>query len=168
MSEIPFRFPTSAEWDRLCGVCKDKDDVIHWKDIYTWCEDTGVIQDKAARVLRGYYSARDYYCTSASSRLVYCGFRPVFGALPSGALALEDGEMVTVGTLYTNETPVKVPKDPRMGGDILKHKVGAILEFRESLDDPKYQVRAIKAGNVLIADRCLLNRISWDDIADNM
>ena len=40
--------------------------------------------------------------------------------------------------------------------------------MREALDDPEYQVKAIKAGNVLIADKVLLKNISWDDLTSSI
>ncbi len=64
--------------------------------------------------------------------------------------------------------PVKVPQSPTRNGDIPDYIPGAKLEMREALDDPSYQVQAIKAGDVLIADRVLLKNISWDDIAETI
>lgn len=40
--------------------------------------------------------------------------------------------------------------------------------MREALDDPEYQVKAIKAGNVLIADKVLLKNISWDALMSSI
>lgn len=33
-----------------------------------------------------------------------------------------------------------------------------------ALDDPAYQVRAIRIGRALVADRVLLKNISWEDL----
>lgn len=60
---------------------------------------------------------------------------------------------------------MKVPQDPIWYGDIPNYILGATLEFREAMGDPKYQVKAIKAGSVLIADRVLLKTISWNVLA---
>ena len=48
-------------------------------------------------------------------------------------------------------------------GDIPEFIPDAKLELRPALDDPAYQVRAIKAGNVLIADRVLVASITWPE-----
>ena len=63
--------------------------------------------------------------------------------------------------------PIKVPGSPFQGGDIPNYipgaglEPGARLELRHVLDAPDYKVWAIKAGDVLIADRVLLRNISW-------
>ena len=61
--------------------------------------------------------------------------------------------------------PVKVPQNPTRNGDVLDYIPGAKLEFRKAMNDAAYQVRAIKVGDVLIADRVLLRSISWVDLA---
>ena len=90
------------------------------------------------------------------------GFRPAFELLNPDSL--ENGQRVIAGTLYMNGEPVPVPKNPVYKGDILNYIPGATLEMREALDDPDFQVRAIKAGNVLVCDRNLLRMISSIDI----
>lgn len=63
-----------------------------------------------------------------------------------------------------NGESVKVPINPVYGGDIVYYKEGAKLEVREPLDDPDYQIKAIKVGSIYIADRVLLTNISYNQI----
>lgn len=53
-----------------------------------------------------------------------------------------------------------VVTSPTKYGDVVKYLPGAKLEFRQAIDDADYQIRAIKVGGVLIADRVLLAYIS--------
>jgi len=97
------------------------------------------------------------------ARYKYDGFRPAFELLSSDIVGADETTVV-VGTLYMNRQPVRIPKNPVWNGDILDYIPGSKLQLREALDDPAYQIQAIKAGNVLIADRVLLKRISSYDI----
>lgn len=157
------RLPTCEEWDRLADVADESDSIMHWRDMFSWCQDADNGPDwPLFRVIRGNGSARLRTSSDDVYRSVYVGFRPTFEA--DGIEDLCDGAVITVGTLYMNGHPVKVPVNPVMGGDITRYLPGAKLEFQAAIDNPAYQVRAIKAGNVLIADRVLLNYISWGDI----
>ena len=49
-------------------------------------------------------------------------------------------------------------------GRRLAYRNGTKLEFREPLDDPRYQIQAIKVDGIYIADRNLLYSISWDEL----
>lgn len=159
------RLPTCEEWDRLADVADESDSIMHWKDMFSWCQNLDNDPDwPSFRVIRGIGSAR--YRTSSYDmyRSAYAGFRPTFEA--DGIEDMCDGAVITIGTLYMNGRPVKVPVNPVMGGDITRYLPGAKLEFQAAIDNPAYQVKAIKAGNVLIADRVLLNYISWRDITE--
>lgn len=156
------RLPTSTEYDLLTGIAKDDNAIMHWKNIYSWCQDVRP-GFPSSRVTRGSRSARYWSSCIAANRYEDVGFRPVFEILGSDPL-LPDGAIVTVGTLYMNGQPVQIPQNPVWNGDIPNYIPGATLEFREPVGDPKYQVKAIKAGSVLVADRTLLKNISWDDL----
>ena len=93
---------------------------------------------------------------------MHIGFRPAFEIQNPDALG--SNKVVTVGTLYMDGRPVRVPEKPVLNGDIWSYVPGSKLELRPALEDPAYQVRAIKAGNTLIADRTLLKYASWNDI----
>jgi len=97
---------------------------------------------------------------------VYVGFRPAFEVLSNDALPVDitDGDVVVIGTLYMDGKPVRVPEYPIWDGDIEEYIPDAKLELRAALDDPAYQVKGIKAGDVFICDCCLLENISYDDI----
>ena len=61
---------------------------------------------------------------------------------------------------------MRIPQNPTDDGDIPDYVPGTTLELRETLEDPAYQVQAIRVGSVLIADRVLLKNISWNDIQE--
>lgn len=48
--------------------------------------------------------------------------------------------------------------------DITDYVPGARLALGPALDDPAYQVQAIRIGRALVADRVLLKNISWQDL----
>lgn len=158
------RLPTNDEWDRLIDIVDEDDDIAHWKNILFWCQDADP-DCPSDRAVRGCYAAR--YCLGVNDACqdADVGFRPSFEA--SGIEYLCDGATVTVGTLFMNGQPVKVPENPTIDGDIVKYLPGTRLEFRDAIDDPAYQVQAIKVGNILIADRVLMTQISWKDITQN-
>ena len=157
------RLPTCAEWDALVQATGGNNTIIHWDRMYSWCRDAD--PDWASpRAVRGYYSARSWLNNSATYRYVHVGFRPTFEVLHPDPLT-PDGTIITVGTLYMDGKPVRVPKNPTWDGDIPDYAPGTKLELRETLDDHAYQVQAIRVGDVLIADRILLKNISWEDLA---
>lgn len=49
-------------------------------------------------------------------------------------------------------------------GDILEYAPEGTLKFMPPVENPDYQIRAIKIGGILIADRNLVFLISWDDL----
>lgn len=156
------RMPTCAEYSLLADVVKENNDIMHWEDIFSWCQDV----DKnypSHRAIQGYHSAHFWYNNPVSYRLVNVGFRPAMDILTADTLG-NDGTIVTAGTLYMRGQPVKVPQNPVWDGDIPDYAPHAKLELREALDDPAYQMKVIRVGNVLIADRVLLKNISWNDL----
>ena len=161
---LVMRIPTNKEYDLLMDVTNENDNLIHWHEMHSWVNNEEEIAT-AYRAYRGYYSARYWYNYSASRRHVNFGFRPAFDldaeTLPSD---IQDGEAVIVGTLYMDGVPVLVPQKPTWDGDIADYISGAKLEMRPALENPAYQVTAIRVGNVLVADRNLLRNISYLDI----
>ena len=164
---VPMRIITDTEYDRLMDVTQENNALSHWASMLSWVNDTDnryhLASDCAA--CRGYFSARywnDYY---ALSQFVAAGFRPAFD-LAADALPpdIQDGEAVIIGTLYMDGIPVRVPKYPVWDSDIADYISGAKLEMRPALENPAYQVTAIRVGNVLVADRNLLRNISYLDI----
>lgn len=162
------RLPTCEEWDRLVAITSGDDSLMHWNHIFSWCLDVSeafLSMPASARAVRGWTSAREWAHFHRSTHNTIVGFRPAFEF--SGADDLADGDCVVVGNLCLNGKPVKVPGAPFSGGDIPNYNPGvglepaARLELRHMLDAPDYKVWAIKAGDVLIADRVLLRNISW-------
>ena len=166
---MKMRIPTTQEWDRLMDAVQEDNDRAHWEKMFSWVHDPNFEETSPSlRVYRGYISARNISWNWPSVRYPDTGFRPAFDTLETDAVAsgLQIGDSVVIGTLYMGDKPVKVPQNPVYNGDIADYIPGAKLELRETLGDSAYQVTAIKVGKVLIADRCLLRHISWDDIAD--
>lgn len=160
------RIPTNGEYDRLVEVTGGDDAKMHWLHIFSWVNDTGneYELDTSSRAHRGYNSARLWNNSSSGSRIVYVGFRPACDLPPEALASVKDGEQMVLGTLYMTGEPVKVPKYPTYNGDIAAYIPGSTLELREPLDDPDYQVAGYLVGDALVADRCLLNMISYEDI----
>lgn len=155
------RLPTSKEWDSLVKTTR-ANGIIHWKKMFSWCQDADKYYP-ATRVGRGYRSAHTWSLNSPSARDDCIGFRPAFEVLNPDALGF-DGVVAVVGTLYMDDHPVRVPLDSIWDEDIEDYIPGTRLEFRPALDDPAFQVKAIKVGNILIGDRVLLKNISWNDL----
>ena len=160
------RLPTCKEYDLLAKDVEESNDIMHWESMYSWCQDAD--PDWAPnRAARGDHSVRYWLSSRAEYRYVRVGFRPAVEILDPDILG-PDGTIVMVGTLYMDGKPVKVPQNPTKDGDIPDYIPGTKLEMREALDDPSYQVKAIKAGGILIADRVLLKNISWMKVEKNI
>lgn len=156
------RLPTNEEWDRLADITDGTDNLMHWKKIYSWCQDAD--PDWASNLaVRGWVSARSWLGYGATDRSMGVGFRPAIELLGSNPLP-SDGTIVMVGTRYMDDQPVKAPQNPVWDGDVLDYIPGAKLELRAPIQNAAYQVKAIKVGNLLIADRVLLKNISWNDL----
>lgn len=63
--------------------------------------------------------------------------------------------------------PVEVSKNPVWDGDIPNYIPGAKLELREPAPTLEYQIKAVRIGDILIADRVLLANISWNDLREH-
>ena len=161
---LKMRLPTCTEYNLLADTVKEDNGVMHWKGIYSWCQDADP-NLASKRAVRGYLSARFWSNDSATTRNALVGFRPAFEIQDSDPM-LSDGAIITVGTLYMNGQPVKVPQNPVWNGDVPNYIPDTKLELREVLDDADYQVRAIKVGSILIADRVLVKNINWSSAPD--
>ena len=159
--DFKVRMPTCAEWDRLVDIVQKDNGKMHWGKMYSWCMD----RDKdysSSRAVRGYNSARLWHYNNAAYSSPYVGFRPAF--IPLTPDDTGNGQVVPVATLYMDGKPVLVPRYPVMGGGVQKYRKGAKLEFREPLNNPRYQIQAIKVDGIYIADRNILCCISWDEL----
>ena len=164
--DTALRIPTNEEYDQLIKLTGGDDTKVHWRHVFSWVTDTeneyGL--DTSYRAIRGGSSTRIYDWTTSSGRDADCGFRPACDLPPEAMASVKDGEQMVLGTLYMAGEPVKVPKYPTYNGDIAAYIPGSTLELREPLDDPDYQVAGYLVGDALVADRCLLNMISYEDI----
>lgn len=153
------RVPTCDEMSHAAKVTCKENDIMHWKYMSSWCRDTDQTSDLASMCC-GYHDP--CYCRheDATFRHFLIGFRPALEVEPRDLLE-PDGSVVVVGTLFMDGMPVRIPQNPVWDGDIQDYVPGAALEMRNALDDPAYQVQAIKAGDILLADRVLLKNISY-------
>jgi len=165
LNGLKMRIPTTQEWNRMMDAVNDRDKTAHWRHMFTWVHDCHS-ENVATRTVRGYYNAcnLDYY--SDTLRREFIGFRPAFDALPADMqpAKVQDGTLITAGTLYMDGKPVRVPQKPVEDGDIEEYISGAKLTFGPAVEDAAYVVKAIAVGGVFIADRVMLHSISYKDI----
>ena len=64
------------EWDRFMDEYNEDNDLTHYKDMYTICQETDCDYSDC-RSTRGYSSARNYYYSFATNTSTYLAFRPV-------------------------------------------------------------------------------------------
>jgi hypothetical protein len=73
------------EWDNLIDAVGESNDITHWSNMYSWCQET-YYNNTSPRSVRGYGSARDYNGNNAADTYTYIGWRPaleVLNAAPS-------------------------------------------------------------------------------------
>lgn len=159
------RVPTYAEYIRLAEVTHGRDTKMHWRGIQSWVSDARQTahSGKCRGVCGGLNHARRRVFNHLETFRHRCtGFRPICDLAPETMSS--EGSLMVMGTLYMAGEPVKVPKNPTFDGDITAYIPGAKLEMREPLPIPDYQVMGYRTGNMVVADRCILNRISYVDI----
>lgn len=169
------RLITPEEWKKMANLVHGDDSKMHWKDMASWVTDPDNCHHASKegdRVCYGYYEAFRWFFSWVSTRHKPIGFRPVVdfsGELTFNGVPLPPGMVITIGTLYMDDKPVRVPENPTSEGDIEDYVLGTELELREPLDDPHYQVKAIYMGKgVCVADRNLLKKISYEDIEQTL
>ena len=69
------------EWDSILDDLGEDDSLWHWGSGYFWGQETAR-HHASHRAVRGYPSARFWGNNSATTRVVYVGFRPVLEPLP--------------------------------------------------------------------------------------
>jgi len=72
-------------------------------------------------------------------------------------------EKFQFGQLYMGEEALRIPHNPRHDGDIPSYVEGEELSIRAAIADAITWVKP-DGMNIFIADRALLNNISWDDL----
>lgn len=160
----------NSQWDDLINFLgEDCNDIFHWKDMCTWCQEK-VIQN--APVIRGYFSARLWRNYSAYFRYVSLGFRPVLTPLDADTLKpdpslledIPDGRVFALASLYMNGKVIKNPTNPTDKGNVSDYMEGATLILGNRDSDPANWIYVIKHGDLLWVDRNILKSISWDDL----
>ena len=160
MQIAKMRIPTAAEWTQLLEVTDGDDAIMHWQKIFSFGRNENP-DFGTDRVILGYYAPDYYRCPYTGNDNINVGLRPAFEVQSFNGLP--DGVIIVVGLLFMNGQPLRVPTNPVWNGDIPEFHPAAKLEMQSALDDPAYQVRVIKAGNVLIADRVLVASITWPE-----
>lgn len=162
-----------SEWDSIIDAIGEKDTLFHWKSMFSWCQEIYTFADILKKaIVRGGDSARCWFKHSAIIEDTGVGFRPVLVPLNRVTLepddsvwdSLHDGECIQFGTLYLDDTPQQNPQNPVFGGDIPVYLPGAAIRLGDSDKDTNKQLRFIKAGNILIADRNILTNMTWDTL----
>lgn len=70
------------EWDQLLDAVGESNDLIHWSNMYSWCQEV-YSGNSDYRSLRGYNSARNCYGNSAAGTYASVAFRPALEVLNS-------------------------------------------------------------------------------------
>lgn len=104
------------------------------------------------------------------------GYRPVLFPVDAYELTIDldflsreghkNGDLVTLGTLYLDDTPVKVPQNPSPNGDVINYPPGAAITFGDTSDKPDEQLHWLCMDGLLICDRVLMKNISWNELDD--
>ena len=68
------------EWDKLMDEYSEDNELLHYKDMYSWCQETDS-DYPSSRSVRGYSAARYYNYSTSSYTLTYIGWRPVLEIL---------------------------------------------------------------------------------------
>ena len=167
---VKVRNITSEEYDRLYEVASNDNTFIHWKNAYS-ITDTVHDENVSNRVIRGYLSAERLSISHVMSRYSISGWRPAFEALTStNCESFRVGDVVTMGSLYVDDVPVKVSANPVFDEDVTAYDksgfgITSKITLGAALDDPAYQVKAIYVGDGLfVCDRVVLSYISWEQI----
>lgn len=88
---------------------------------------------------------------------------PSYGELAEADSIVSDKDVFAyVGTLYMGDEPVRI-QDSK-GKPANYHRSVGSLRIGPVLEDPAYRVVGIRTGDILIADRGLLRKISYRDI----
>lgn len=116
------------EWDDALDVAGDETTLWHWKGSCFWGQENPA---PSRCVLRGYHSARYWYCDSSSRRYETLGFRPVLELQPSDHLVYGTeicaigGQSVLYGKLL-EVTAYDVVIKPEAGSKLSKTDMGSL------------------------------------------
>lgn len=157
-------------WDEMIDFLGDhSDDVFHWKDMSSWCQDA---INGTYSTIRGGESARYWNGSRVSSRGGDTGFRPVLTPLNSKTLKpdpsllsyIKDGSKFALMSMYINMKPVRNPQKPTWNGDIAEYNAGREISFGNRDCNPRNWIYVIKFKDLLWTDRNVLKNISWEQL----
>lgn len=160
------------EWDDVLNRLGRKANSLHQNAMYSWCQDAPSGHPEY-RIYRGASRInRIWNHDEPTRRHALLGFRPIFIPLNATTLLpdssriarMQDGTQLNMGTLYSDGNALNNPVNPTSRGDIPDYLPGAALRIGNTHKSPYKQIRVIKCGDILIADRNLLKNISWDDL----
>ena len=168
------------EWDTVLDTLGEDNEVFHSTGMLTLCRDTFSIPNGrfsiTCAVLRGGIEPRaweeTYQARQRKEEILHVGYRPVLVPLdpvtfevdPNGLDDIEDGTIITAGTLYMNGVALQNPQNPTREGDVPKYIEDAELFIDTNSTDQDTQIHWVKAGNLLVADRVLLSNVYWVDL----
>ena len=178
------------EWDTVMNTLEGKANLAYFTDIHSWCQDKTVPPEEyepmgSMRVARCRGSLRHWSKADSMMRLDEIGYRPVLVPLDLETLqpdqermnAMEDGDILSMGTLYIGNLPCEIPSNPTGKGDIPKYGThfckyspvvpGPRISICSTRPEANMQIRWIKCGGILVSDRCLLTAVSWEDLNRN-
>lgn len=173
------------EWDSVLKTLEWKLRLPYFSGVASWCQDSavppvGYEPMYSVRVVRGFETTRDWSRADSQMRMAKLVFRPVLEPVdpetmqpnPDLLSDIEDGIIVTRGTLYVGKTACVNPQNPVPDGDIPSYtslkKIGrSNIYIGDSLSDEDKLIRWVKCGGLLVADRGILNCVSWEDLKKN-
>ena len=183
-SDYPLNL-TDNEWDSIMSDIDGAGELLHAEKIPTICQESEgyLIKEISIRsgtplsTLRGGRNDPNNWEAHICARITpqshfYVGYRPVLVPLdpetleiaPDQITDLEDGEIVTFGTLYMDGSAVPNPQNPQIDGDIREYSLGAELHIGDSDKDPNNLIHWVKWNGLLISDRCILANITYFEL----
>ena len=155
---------SGLDWDRMIMFLNGSDERFHWKGIFSWCMEPDVCRGETL-----------YGCGWAhrpDTQAENIGFRPVLTPLdtetmepdPNAWPGIEDGEVITFGSLYMGGKAVSVRNESTNEPLLTAYVPGTSLTIGDSVPDPQKQIPFIKFKGELWATQNLLNFISWRDL----
>lgn len=162
--------PQKYEHNLLRRFANDRNELMHWSDLYSWISETASEKSLPAnyRAIRGCRSPDFVVYRHKSVDDSSYGFRPVFDCQTPDELPddLKTGDVIVIGTLYMGESVVPVPQE-FSGAGVTVYEKGTKLTLREPVDTPDMNIWGIYIGyGTFIADRPVLRHISFEDIEE--
>lgn len=160
-----------CQWNRVMDMLGEYADLMHYRKMYSWCQETVEFLEIDSPI-RGYESPYEWDHWVSSFQTVDIGYRPVLIPLnpqtlipdPKKLASIPDGEILRMGALYMDDTPLNVPSNPIDDGDIPRYHQGARLHILDAPADDAKIIHWIKCDDFIIADRNLLWGISKEEL----